>query len=383
MKRLMIGLAALAAWLLVLGWLGVGSSAQAASTDCDPARPHTAGDFNEMIVSGAITRDYILHVPPSYSGDKAVPLVVNLHGLGSSAAGQASYSGLPAKADAEGFIVVMPQGLSTALVAQPHWNIVLLGAPEADDLGFIADLLDALESQLCVDSDRIYAAGMSNGAQMTSRLACSLSDRIAAAAPVSGVYFPPLAVELPEPGCPSARPVPIIAFHGTADTIIPFDGGPLGEAIGFDFTLRDIDDEIMPDWAARNGCDSVPTEEPVTVNVRLIRYQGCDKGATVELYVIDGGAHVWPGATDLPDPDVNDEISANDLLWDFFVAHPFVAQPVGGLAVDLDGDQSGLSLGATDSFGGNALLLAGIIAGVSVIATTVTGVAGYARRRLR
>ena len=379
MKRLMIGLAALAAWLLVLGWLGVGSSALAASTDCDPARPHTAGDFNEMIVSGAFTRDYLLHVPPSYTGDKAVPLVVNIHGLGSSAAGQANYSGLPAKADAEGFIVVMPQGLSTALVAQPHWNIVLLGA-EPDDLGFIDDLLSALESQLCVDSDRIYAAGMSNGAQMSSRLACSLSNRIAAAAPVSGVYFPPLAIELPEPECPSARPVPIIAFHGTADTIIPFNGGPLGEAIGFDFTLRDIDDEIIPEWAVRNGCDSVPTEEQVTANVRLIRYQGCDKGATVELYVIGGGAHVWPGATDFPDPDVNDEISANDLMWDFFVAHPFVAQPVGGLAVDLDASATPLD---TAQSSGGAGLLAGLIAAVATGAIAATGGAWYARRRLR
>ncbi len=375
MKRLMIGLAALAAWLLVLGWLGVGSSAQAASTDCDPARPHASGDFVETIVSGALTRTYLLHVPPSYVGDKQMPLVFNWHGLGGTASGQQQYSDLPTKADQAGFVVVAPQGLG-----DPANHNFTKGVSGPDDVAFTGDMLDELEAQLCIDSARVFSTGISNGAQMSTRLACNLSERIAAIAPVSGAYYPPFTPNFPaEPGCVSTRAVALIAFHGTADTTIPFEGGP---GI-FGVIFRSFEDEIMPEWAAHNGCDSLPTEQQVTTNVRLIRYQGCHKGATVELYVIDGGAHVWPGATDFQAPDVNDEISANDLMWDFFVAHPFVAQPVGGLSVDLDDGQSGLPLGATDSSGGNALLLAGIIAGVSVIATTVTGAARYARRRLR
>ena len=372
-----------------------GPASAAEPGSCDPARPHATGDFDETIISGGLTREYILHVPPSYNGSKAVPLVLNLHGLGNSAADQASYTGLAAKADQEGFIVVMPQALSTALLAQTHWNVVMFADPEPDDVGFIADLLDALEAQLCVDSARIFAAGMSNGAQMSSRLGCSLSKRIAAIAPVSGVYFPPLTAEIPEPaGCPSTRPVPVIAFHGTADSVIPFDGGPITEG-GFAITLRDIDDEIMPDWAATNGCDGVPTNQQVTPNVQLIRYQGCDEDATVELYVIAGGVHVWPGAADLPDPDVNDEIIANDLIWDFFVAHPMPAAqepaptptrtPEPAATTSLaQPSATALSAalpatGAGDSSGG-AGVLAGIIAGITTAGIALGGAAWWVRR---
>ena len=124
------------------------------------------------------------------------------------------------------------------------------------------------------------------------------------------MYFPPFSPDVPEPGCLSRRPVPVIAFHGTADQRRP----------------RSIEDEYIPDWAAHNGCASVPMEEQVTQNVRLERYQDCDEDATVELYVIDGGGHQWPDATFEAQPQkfgtATHEISANDLMWDFFEAHP-------------------------------------------------------------
>jgi polyhydroxybutyrate depolymerase len=152
-------------------------------------------------------RMYILHVPASYTGAKATPLLFNFHGYGSSAAAQALYSGLPQKSDEAGFILVTPQ----ATGAPAHWNITQL--EPADDVGFVSDMLDLFEAQLCVDASRVYSTGMSNGAAMSSRLGCSLSDRIVAIAPVAGIYFPA--------GCSSARPVPVIAFHGTADPIAP------------------------------------------------------------------------------------------------------------------------------------------------------------------
>ena len=307
-----------------------GPVAVAGAAPCDPGRAHDAGDFDRTIESGGLTRDYILHVPPSYTGDEAAPLVVLLHGLGDSAAGIANYTELPSKADEAGFILVMPQALSTDLLNITHWNIVLFPSEvgEPDDLTFIADMLNELESELCIDADRIFATGASNGAQMSSRLGCSLADRIAAIAPVAGVYFPPLSLDLPEPaGCPDMRSMPLLAFHGTSDTVIPFNGGQAG-AGDFSFILRDIDDDIMPEWAAHNGCTSGPSTEQATENVQLVRYEGCNKDATLALYVIDGGGHVWPGAEDSKGPDVADEISANDLIWDFFLAHPMpAAQP--------------------------------------------------------
>ncbi len=165
---------------------------------------------------------------------------------------------------------------------------------------------------------------MSNGAQMSVRLACDLSDRIAAVAPVAGVYFPPWSpLDLAaEPGCLSTRPVPIVTFHGTADAIVPFDGGYVG--LGFPFRLRHIEDEVMPAWAEHNGCAASPEVRQETENVRLVRFDGCWADATVELYAVAGGDHQWPGADDFRDPDVADEIDANDIMWDFFQAHPLV-----------------------------------------------------------
>ena len=371
-----------------------------APTGCDPARPQAAGDFVQTIDSGGLTRRYMLHTPPSYSdtgGADATPLVLLFHGWSGNALGIGRYTGLPAKADRAGFIAVMPRGLATRDIPEPHWNFTTLGPFEPggpDDVTFIDDLLDALEAELCIDSARVFSTGFSNGGALSVRLACDLSDRIAAIAPVSGVYFPPFSPDLPEPGC-SKQPVPVIAFHGTADKGVPFEGRDQGwsdidldkcrdselilffmalaaiggglvlyrrsrrvgwRAVGMGafalgvgallvFTLTlcvfrsgegesrlgSIQDEHIPGWAAHNGCARVPMEEQVTQNVRLVRYQDCDEDATVELYVIDGGGHQWPDATFDAQPQnfgtATHEISANDLMWDLFEAHPLSAAP--------------------------------------------------------
>ncbi len=292
-----------------------------------------------------------------------------------------------------GFIAVMPQGLVTTFIPEPEWNFTTLGlfGPDApDDVAFIDDLLDALEAELCIDSARVFSTGFSAGAHLSVRLACDLSDRIAAIAPVAGVYFHPFSPDIPESGCLSTRPIPVIAFHGTTDPGVPFEGRDQGwsgidldkcsdselillvialaaiggglvlyrrsrrvgwRAVGMSafalgvgallvFTLTlcvfqrgegearlgSIEDEHIPGWAAHNGCASVPMEEQVTQNVRLVRYEECDKGATVELYAIDGGGHQWPDARFEFQPQnfgsATHEISANDLIWDFFVDYP-------------------------------------------------------------
>ena len=323
------------------------------SSVCSPARSHASGDSEETIVSGGLTREYILHVPPSYNGTEASPLVFNFHGLGSSDVQQAGYSGLNAKADAAAFITVAPQGLSTESLSQAHWNNSL--APpetnEPDDVGFVEDLLDSLGSELCIDSARVYSTGMSNGGQMSVRLGCSLSDRIAAIAPVAGAYWPPVFddADFPEPaGCPSkTKPVPVIAFHGSDDTIVPFGGGPTSlpglEGINFRLSIEDA----IAEWAASNGCDGVPQEAQAAPGVRLVSYEGCDESALVELYVVEdadgdgpnteGGGHTWPDAVlDIATLGATThEISANDLMWDFFIAHP-LADSDGDGVLDVD-----------------------------------------------
>lgn len=318
---------------------------------CSPARPHASGTTTETISSGTFTRSYDLHVPPAYNGADAIPLVFNLHALSITSGLQAFLSGLNTKADASGFVTVTPQGLSTTLLPSTHWNTV--AAPpetgEPDDVLFVDDMLNLLESHLCIDTAMVYSTGFSNGAMMSVRLACSLSSRIAAIAPVAGMYFPPLdPVNGPGETCPDTRPVPAIAFHGTGDTYVPFSGGPsvLGPpTVPISPTFRNMEAEVMPDWVTRNGCAIGPQDSQAAPGVRLRTYGSCVGGADLKLYVVEdadgagpgteGGGHQWPGGFDLavppPQPSLGantHQISATD-LWAFFVAHPFDADQDG------------------------------------------------------
>ena len=356
------------AWLFVAGAILLALAAvvamgdrqaEGASMPCSPARPHASGDTNETITSGSLQRQYILHVPASYTGGKAVPLLFNLHGYGSSASAQAFYSGLPQKADEAGFILVSPQGTGAAA----HWNFTLL--EPVDDVGFMRDVLDALEAQLCIDPARVYSTGISNGAAMSVRLGCNLSDRIVAIAPVAGVYFPL--------SCPSAQPVPVIAFHGTADPILPYNGGISPQ--GFPFAPVETS---FASWGQFNGCLSGPVESPATQNVRAKRYGDCNEAASVELYIIDGGGHTWPDAViDLPVETygaTTHEISANDLMWEFF--GQLGRGGVGGIAGP---PQAGGSPGGVGGITGVWLLAAG----AAVVLAGAAAAVGLARSRQR
>lgn len=271
-----------------------------------------------------------------------MPLVLNFHGATSNAAQQEAYTSFSPKADAEGFIVVYPQGVTTSAYSFTHFNAWQLSSPEPDDVAFTNQLLDTLQSQLCIDTNRVFSTGLSNGAMMSVRLACSLSNRIAAIAPVAGAYYPPLALDLnAAETCPDTRPVPVIAFHGTSDTIVPYNGGP-GGIPGFMITFRlPIDDntsaeDVMADWSAHNGCTSGRMESNVSTQVDKITYDTCGGGATVELYRVNGGGHTWPDAPDVPSlGKTTHEINATNFIWTFFQAHPLgppKAAAVGGVA---------------------------------------------------
>ena len=146
---------------------------------CSTAKPHAPGNEDVTLESGGLKRTYILHVPPSYDGTRQMPLVLNFHGFGSNAGQQAIYSGLPAKGDSAGFIVVTPNGSGTP----QHWNLVTIGG--VDDVAFVRELLDRVESQLCIDTRRVFTAGISNGAAFALRVACAMPDRITAVAAVA------------------------------------------------------------------------------------------------------------------------------------------------------------------------------------------------------
>ncbi len=275
----------------------------AARAACAVAKPHAVGDSNETLPSGGLERTYILHVPPQYDGTRETPLVLNLHGFGSNARQQAIYSGFPAKGDHEGFIVVTPNGTG----APQHWNYP--GLPGTDDIAFIRELLDRLESDLCIDAKRVFVSGMSNGAAMSSFVACAMPDRITAIAPVAASVFART--------CPGVGAIPIISFRGTDDFCVPFEGGT--SQCGQQFPVVAAKD-AMKSWAEHDGCSMTPAEQQFSANVDTIAYSECADDTAVVLFIIKGGGHTWPGAIDVPRLGATThEVNATDEIWQFFV----------------------------------------------------------------
>jgi polyhydroxybutyrate depolymerase len=263
------------------------------------------------IQSGGIERTYRLYVPRGYSSDRPAALVINYHGYGASALEQERYSEYPDAADEYGFVVVSPQGSASP----SEW--FLYGPVEVgyvDDFAFTDALIDALSASLCIDPARIYATGLSNGGGMTSLAGCVLSDRIAAIAPVAGEPY--VAAD-----CDDSGPMPIIAFHGTDDPLVPFEETPdTGRLDIFRYGARNN----MRAWAEHNGCNLTLKTERIAPDVVLESYLGCNNGADVQLYVIENGGHTWPGAAiDMPGlGGTTQSISATELSWLFFAAHP-------------------------------------------------------------
>jgi polyhydroxybutyrate depolymerase len=279
---------------------------QAMPVGCTSAEHAEPGDDEQMLHSGDLDRAYILHIPPQYDGVTPLPLVLNFHGFGSNARNQAAYSRLPQKADEASFIVVSPDGAGTP----PQWNNAQ-SAAGVDDVAFIGDLLDHLEATLCIDPERVYAAGISNGAAFSSRLACNMPDRIAGIALIAALIYPIV--------CDSDTPVPVIAFHGTADACVPYDGGLTACGRGA-LPVQPVE-TYAESWARHNGCNLEPARSPVTEHVRATAYSECTGEVAVVLYTVEGGGHTWPGSIDVPRlGPVTDEIYATDLLWEFFEA---------------------------------------------------------------
>jgi polyhydroxybutyrate depolymerase len=281
------------------------------------------GSETYSLQSGGHTREVIVHVPAGYSGKTKVPLVLNLHGSESTAQAQEVFSGMDAASDADGFIVAYPQALISANGGY-DWNIPgvpLLGgeyppASAASDVSFLTNLVSVLTAKYCVDTRRVYATGMSGGGRMASQLACDASQTFAAVAPVAGLRFPS--------PCPAARPVPVIAFHGTADAVDPFEGN------GQPYWTYSVPVAAQR-WAAKDGCQAATPRTVRGNGYILTEYQACTSGAAVELYAVAGEGHEWPGGPAMPAEITkalgpqSDAVAANATMWAFFLAHPMPA----------------------------------------------------------
>lgn len=291
------------AGLLVFGvaWRGTARTAPAAPAALGGTR--SAPTQSATMQFGGLTRTYLLHVPSGYAATAPLPVVFVLHGATQSAASAERMSGMSAKADQNHFIAVYPSGTGRL----PTWNsgncCAYATRNRVDDVGFLRALLAKLEGEYPVDRKRIYFTGISNGAMMSYRMACEMAGQVAAIAPVEGA----LNVD-----CHPSEPVSVLIFHGTADRIVPFDGG----ASGFPRRTDNSVANAVNFWVKRDACAGSP-EHNATSEVHIDRYSRCRQGTAVALYAIQGGHHMWPGLA-----ISGNSIPATDLIWSFFAAHP-------------------------------------------------------------
>jgi polyhydroxybutyrate depolymerase len=306
-----------------------GSSVPAApSPGCTkPAAERPPGTTTTALDAHGLAGTYIQHVPPGFS--RPLPLVIDLHGYSETAAIQTAVSNWATFGNTHGLVAVTPDITRTVEL----WNTGL----GSTDLAWFGSLLSTVESNECVDLNRVDVDGYSDGAFMTSAVACQFAARVAAVAPVAGIQ----AVS----GCHPSRPVPVIAFHGTADPFVSYGGGlgakalalpapngkgTLGQSGAAGASAKAPPGSSIPDqakkWAARNGCGTTASQKAVATKVTLISYP-CPSDATVELYRVTGGGHAWPGSAFCRSIAsvigyTTFAISADDLIWAFFQAHP-------------------------------------------------------------
>jgi polyhydroxybutyrate depolymerase len=291
-----------------------------ASPGCRTAATPAATDQPGTIVVGGVPRRYLLTTPAAHRDPE--PLVVDFHGYGEGDHTQSLTSQFGALGQHDGFLVVFPSGTGNPVA----WDTST--QPGNRDIAFVRALLSDLEATQCIDESRVYATGLSQGAFMTSTVACVLSGQFAAVAPVAGVQRPS--------HCPITRAVPILAFHGTADPILHFNGGIGRKVLANDLRVRPRPLPKLPaprlngpgypahvkQWAALDGCRTSATDTRVSPHV-IRRVYPCPRGVAVQFDIILGGGHTWPGSAFSKEirlfvGHTTSEINATATIWAFF-----------------------------------------------------------------
>lgn len=258
------------------------------------------GDVELSFDSGGVARTYRLAVPDSYDADMPVPVILNLHGSGSNAIQQSVYSDLPRRAAERGVITITPDAIDGA------WELAATGT----DDDFLVALVRDVTDHYCIDLDRVYTAGISLGSWKATQEACTHPDIFAAIALVAEEVRPP-----------DCAPMPVVAFHGTGDPVVPYGEGadPGITVTGFNGGLPGASVN-MPSWAEGGGCGERQIT-PIGDDVEQWTYPDCDDGIDVVFYSIKGGGHTWPGS-DINVGATTQTIDATDIALDFFAAHP-------------------------------------------------------------
>ena len=303
----------------------------------DTTKRFSSGDYFRFIMVDGRLRSYRFHIPPCYDNNEPSPIVFVLHGCPASSRGLIIVTEFNDKADDEGFIVVYPNGFFSfqfwlrSLIKNRDpddfffWNF--WDGYNIDDVGYIDTLIEYFLDNLNVNSSRIYMTGISGGGCMSYRLGAELSDTIAAIAPVAGsiggLWGLPERNDSLEPYLPPepSDAVPVIVFHGMRDYNVPYDGGWLcWQVSDEDFWIYVLSvDESVSFWVEHNNCNPIPKiETSETENIIKKTYTNGNIGSEVVLYTVVYGGHEWFGSPYFPPC----EISATDIIWDFFEQHP-------------------------------------------------------------
>ncbi len=240
-----------------------------------------SGDFPDRLSFGGLDRTFLVHVPPGPPNG----LVINMHGGGETSADQVRRSNYNAVGDQHGFVVVYPDGIDLSWADGRGAS-----APDrqgVDDVGFLAALAERLTDTYGIPRGRVFATGMSAGAFMANRLACDRADVVAAIAPVAGTLGANVV-------CNPSQPVSVLELHGTADNIVPFNGGPMvGRGGPSDIVATPA---LIQQWRELNSCPP-PVEDSPSPGVVRFTAAGCAGGTEVSFIQIDGGGHTWLDAS--------------------------------------------------------------------------------------
>ncbi len=267
--------------------------------------------YNSLDVNG-VERTYMVY-NPAISDTKKFPLMIVLHGGLGNAESISETTQMNRVADSGQFIVAYPNGTGGRIRAMTNrrtWNAgTCCGQAvkrDINDVLFIERMIDRIGSTFPIDKNRIYVAGMSNGAMMAYRLACEIPDKIAAVIAVSGT----LAID----NCDAAKNIPVLHIHGDQDENVPFEGGQGSRGLS-GVCHRSVNDTI--NLILRSRTCSHPVQETDNDGLQVFTYR-CTDGAPVSLITIKGGGHVWPGGhgrnNTLSDGRY---ISASQEAWDF------------------------------------------------------------------
>ncbi len=276
----------------------------AAAPTAMPGPTAQPGETEHKLTVNGLARSYLLHVQAGIDPLKPVPVVFAFHGFGGNPADEENRSGFDPVADTNHFLVVYPTGSGD----DNSWNAgSCCGVHNSaidnkvDETAFVRQMLADLGASFRIDPKRVYAMGFSNGAALAYRLACEMSDTIAAIAAYSAPMF--------YDACQPQQPVAVMHVHGLADFIAPFDGG----TSSFDSTLvfPQVKDSIAT-WVRLDGCTGGPQVETLKDVITHTVYAACQGGTAVELYAIEYLEHDVPPSSTFPP----------ERVWDFFAAHP-------------------------------------------------------------